>query len=41
VNRDKVRGLELNGNGEYEVVLTSQVRLALSRRFRKNFQDGM
>lgn len=41
VNRDKVRGLELHSNGEYEVVLYSQIRLALSRRFRKNFQDGM
>jgi len=41
VNRDKVRGLELNSDGEYEVVLYSQVRLHLSRRFRKNFQDRM
>jgi len=39
VNRDKVRGLELDSSGEYEVVLYSQVRLHLSRRFRKNFQD--
>jgi two-component system LytT family response regulator len=41
VNRDKVRGLELHSSGEYEVVLHSQVRLPLSRRFRKNFQDRM
>lgn len=41
VNCDKVRGLELNGSGEYEVVLNSEVRLQLSRRFRKHFQDRM
>jgi len=41
VNRDKVRGLELHSSGEYEVVLDSQVRLQMSRRFRKNFQDRM
>jgi len=41
VNCDKVRGLELHGSGEYEVVLHSQVRLQLSRRFRKHFQDRM
>jgi two-component system LytT family response regulator len=41
VNRDKVRGLELHRNGEYEIVLHSEVRLHLSRRFRKNFQDRM
>ena len=39
VNRDKVRGLELQSSGEYEVVLDSKVRLPLSRRFRKRFQD--
>jgi two-component system LytT family response regulator len=41
VNCDKVRGLELQSSGEYEVVLHSQVRLQLSRRFRKRFQDRM
>lgn len=41
VNCDKVRGLELNDGGEYEVVLSSQVRLPLSRRFRRQFQDRM
>lgn len=41
VNCDKVRGIELNSSGEYEVVLDSQVRLPLSRRFRKHFQDRM
>lgn len=41
VNRGKVRALELQGNGEYEVVLHSGDRLPLSRRFRKPFQDRM
>jgi two-component system LytT family response regulator len=41
VNRDRVRGLELQSSGDYEVVLHSQVRLKLSRRFRKAFQDRM
>lgn len=41
VNCDKVRGLELHSSGEYEVVLHSQIRLPLSRRFRKHFQDRM
>ncbi|MBA8889736.1 two-component system LytT family response regulator [Dokdonella fugitiva] len=41
VNRAKVRALELQGNGEYEVVLHSGDRLPLSRRFRKPFQDRM
>jgi two-component system LytT family response regulator len=41
VNCDKVSGLELHSSGEYEVVLHSQVRLQLSRRFRKQFQDRM
>ncbi|MEO6687846.1 MAG: LytTR family DNA-binding domain-containing protein [Dokdonella sp.] len=41
VNCDKVRGIELHSSGEYEVVLHSQVRLQLSRRFRKQFQDRM
>lgn len=38
VNVDRVRGLELNTSGEYEVVLKSHIRLRLSRRFRKNFK---
>lgn len=41
VNRERVRGLELHGSGEYEVVLRSGVRLPMSRRFRKNFNDRM
>jgi two-component system LytT family response regulator len=41
VNVDRIRGLELRSDGEYEVVLQSKVRLRLSRRFRKRLQDRM
>ena len=41
VNCTRVRGIELHSSGEYEVVLDSEVRLQLSRRFRKRFQDRM
>jgi two-component system LytT family response regulator len=39
VNLDRIRGLELQSGGEYEVVLHSRVRLRLSRRFRKRLQE--
>jgi two-component system LytT family response regulator len=38
VNLERIRGLELQSGGEYEVVLQSRVRLQLSRRFRKRLQ---
>jgi two-component system, LytTR family, response regulator len=41
VNLDRIRGLELQDGGEYEVLLNSEVRLRLSRRFRKRLQDRM
>jgi two-component system LytT family response regulator len=41
VNLDRIRGLELQNDGEYEVVLESKARLRLSRRFRKRLQDRM
>ncbi len=41
VNLDRVRGLELQDSGEYEVVLAPQTRLRLSRRYRKRFQDRL
>lgn len=41
VNLDRIRGLEVQNDGEYEVVLKSKVRLRLSRRFRKRLQDRM
>ncbi len=39
VNLDRIRALELQAAGEYEVVLKSKVRLPLSRRYRKRLQD--
>ena len=41
VNLDRIQGLDLQSGGEYEVVLKSQVRLRLSRRFRKQLQTRM
>ena len=41
VNLDRVRGLELQDNGEYEVVLDSTARLRLSRRYRKRIQERL
>ena len=41
VNLERIRGLELQIGGEYEVVLKSKERLRLSRRFRKALQDRM
>jgi hypothetical protein len=34
-------GLELKSDGEYEVVLKTNRRLRLSRRFRKPLQDRL
>jgi two-component system, LytTR family, response regulator len=41
VNLERIRGLELQPGGEYEVVLKSKVRLRLSRRYRKRLRDRM
>ena len=41
VNLDRIRGLELQAGGEYEVVLKSKIRLRLSRRYRKRLQERM
>jgi len=41
VNLERIRALELQSGGEYEVVLKSKVRLPLSRRFRKGLQDRL
>ena len=38
VNLKRIRGLEVNEAGEYEVVLDSGTRLSLSRRYRKQVQ---
>jgi two-component system LytT family response regulator len=41
VNLERIRGLELQSGGEYEVVLESRVRLRLSRRYRRRLQERM
>jgi two-component system LytT family response regulator len=41
VNLDRVRGLELQDGGDYEVVLESKARLRLSRRYRKHLQNRL
>jgi len=41
VNLDRVRGLELQSGGEYEVILESKARLRLSRRFRKRLEERL
>jgi two-component system LytT family response regulator len=41
VNLLRVRGLQLNEGGEYEVVLSTKARLRLSRRFRKGLQERL
>jgi two-component system, LytTR family, response regulator len=41
VNLDRVRALELQDSGEYEVVLDCSARLRLSRRYRKRIQDRL
>ena len=38
VNLNRIRGLEVNEGGEYEVVLDGGTRLALSRRYQKQLQ---
>jgi two-component system LytT family response regulator len=41
VNLERVSGLKLNEEGEYEVVLQEGARLRLSRRYRKQLQERM
>ncbi len=41
VRLDRVRGLELNENGEYDVLLNNGTRLRLSRRYRKQLQSRL
>jgi len=41
VNIERVRGLKLNPDGEYEVVLNSGVQLRLSRSYRKQTQSRL
>lgn len=41
VNLDRVRGLELNEDGEYSVSLDGGTKLRLSRRYRKQLQSRL
>ena len=41
VKLDRVRGLKLNENGEYDVLLDDGTRLRLSRRYRKQLQSRL
>jgi two-component system, LytTR family, response regulator len=41
VNLDRVRGLKLDADGEYEVLLLDGTRLPLSRRYRKPLQSRL
>jgi two-component system LytT family response regulator len=41
VNLNRIRGLEANESGEYEVVLETGVKLALSRRYKKQVQERL
>ena len=41
VNLDRVRGLKLGQDGEYEVLLENGARVRLSRRYRKQLQARM
>jgi two-component system, LytTR family, response regulator len=41
VNLNRIRGLEVNKDGEYEVVLDTGTRLRLSRRYRKQLQSRL
>jgi two-component system, LytTR family, response regulator len=41
VNLERIHGLEVRSEGDYDVVLKSKIRLQLSRRFRKRLQDRL
>jgi two-component system LytT family response regulator len=41
VKLDRIRGLKLNENGEYEVLLENGTRLRLSRGYRKQLQSRL
>ena len=41
VNLERVRGLEIDKGGDYELVLDREIRLRVSRRYRKLLQDRM
>jgi two-component system LytT family response regulator len=41
VNLERIRGLELQDSGDYEVLLDCTARLRLSRRYRKRIQERL
>jgi two-component system LytT family response regulator len=41
VNLERVRGLKLSEDGEYEILLENGARVRLSRRYRKQLQERM
>ena len=41
VNLDRVEGLKLNQDGDYEVLLANRISLRLSRRYRKQLQSRL
>ena len=41
VNLDRVRGLKLGEDGEYDVLLQNGARLRLSRRYRQQLQSRL
>jgi two-component system LytT family response regulator len=41
VRLDRVRGMKLNENGEYDVLLEDGTKLRLSRRYRKELQSRL
>ena len=41
VRLDQIDGLELQADGDYEVVLKSEVRLRLSRRYKRRIQERL
>ena len=41
VNTERIRGLKLSEDGEYEVVMESGAKVRLSRRYRKQLQERM
>lgn len=41
MNLDRIRGLKLGEDGEYDVLLENGARLRLSQRYRKQLQSRM
>jgi two-component system LytT family response regulator len=41
VNLERVRGLKLSEDGEYDVLLDNGARLRMSRRYRKQLQERL